>query len=127
MKLPIYKYNCTNYLQQYSGMVTKWVMKDECQVVAVDNSDLSTMFLLLNSMIGSGILVQAYVFKEVGLIVIVFKYIVITIMNYAGVESLIRCSESKLIYDYSDLAESIHGEYGSIAVDTSMIIYGYGY
>ena len=101
-------------------------MKDECQVVAVDNSDLSTMFLLLNSIIGSGILVQAYVFKEVGLIVIVFKYIVITIMNYAGVESLIRCSESKLIYDYSDLAESIHGEYGSIAVDTSMIIYGYG-
>ena len=104
----------------------KWVMKDECQTVAVNNSDLSTMFLLLNSMIGSGILVQAYVIKEAGLIVIVFEYIVITIMNYTGVESLIRCSESKLIYDYADLAESIYGGYGSITVDASMIIYGYG-
>ena len=56
---------------------TKWVAKDEFQLVPVDNSDASTLFLLLNSMIGSGILVQAYVFKETGLIVTVFLYIFI--------------------------------------------------
>ena len=56
-----------------------------------------------------GIVVGPNGMGQIGMrpIVIVFEYIVITIMNYAGVEALIFCSASKEIYDYSDLALSL--------------------
>jgi len=104
----------------------KWILKDEKGLVRINNSDASTILLLLNSMIGSGILVQAYVFKKGGIIVVFFEYIVLTIMNYAGVEALVACGFRKQIFDYPKLVESIFGEYGSIAVDSSIVISGYG-
>jgi len=104
----------------------KWVLKDEKGLVNIKNTDASTILLLLNSMIGSGILIQAYVFKRGGIVVVFFEYIVITIMNYAGVEALVSCGFNKQIFDYPKLVESIYGDYGSIAVDSSIVINGYG-
>ena len=100
-----------------------WIMKpEEGDHVQLKNSDISTVFLLLNYMIGSGIVVQAYVFSQSGIIVCVFEYIVIGIMNYVGVNLLVQCAEETRVFDYSHLAEKILGTKGSLLVDISIII-----
>lgn len=104
-----------------------WVLKPEDgSEVKVKNSDLSTVFLMLNSMIGSGIVVQAYVFSQSGIIVCVFEYIVIAIMNYVGITLLVQCAEETKIFDYSGLAEAIMGPRGATLVDGCIAIGGVG-
>ena len=46
------------------------------------NSATATVILLLNSMIGSGILVQAYVFREAGIVVTIVEYAFVGTMTY---------------------------------------------
>ena len=100
-----------------------WVLKpNDGHELNVKNSDLSTVFLLLNYMIGSGIVVQAYVFSQSGIIVCIFEYIIISIMNYTGVNLLVRCAEETKVFDYSNLAETILGPWGSILVDVSIVV-----
>jgi amino acid permease len=90
--------------------------------VHVKNSRVATIFLLLNTMIGSGILVQPYVFRESGLILAFFEYIAIGYLMYIGAEFLIKLGVSCNIYDYSHLAHSILGHYGSVAVNLSIVV-----
>lgn len=104
-----------------------WILKPEDGTeVRVKNSDLSTIFLLLNSMIGSGIVVQAYVFSQSGIIVCIFEYIVIAIMNYVGINLLVQCAEETKIFDFSGVAEAILGPRGALLVDGCMVIGGIG-
>lgn len=55
-------------------------------ILEVKNSNLSTIFLLLNTMIGSGILVQPYVFKMTGIIFVIIEYLLISWMIYEGIK-----------------------------------------
>lgn len=104
-----------------------WVLlPEDGSEVQVKNSDISTIFLLLNYMIGSGIVVQAYAFSQSGIIVVIFEYIIISILNYVGVNLLIRCAEEQKIFDYSQLAESILGVNGGRLVDVSICFGGFG-
>ena len=104
-----------------------WILlPDDGGEIHIKNSDISTVFLLLNYMIGSGIVVQAYAFSQSGIIVIIFEYIVISILNYVGVNLLILCAEETKIFDYSQVAESILGVNGGRLVDISIFFGGFG-
>lgn len=99
-----------------------WILSSgDGKEVEVKNSELSTVFLLLNSMIGSGIVVQAYAFSQTGIVLCIFEYLIIAAMNYAGVDMLLKCAEATQVYDYSKLAERILGRNGTLAVDISIV------
>lgn len=101
----------------------EWVMiPEDGHEVKIDNSFLSTVFLLLNVMIGSGILVQAYVFSQAGIVPTIFEYIIISIMNFTGIQILILCGVKQNIFDYSILADNILGKNGQLTVDISIIV-----
>lgn len=91
--------------------------------VKISNPPLTTILLLLNSMIGSGILVQPYVFKETGIIATIIEYLVIGYMTFLGVDLLIRAAERADVFDYSRLASKALGEeFGGCVLDFSITI-----
>lgn len=102
------------------------VLPEEGDDFHLKNSDLSTTFLLVNAMIGAGILVQGYVFSESGILSCCVEYIIVGVMIYMGVEMMIQCAASQQIFDYPKLAGHVLGVYGKLAVDLSIVINGAG-
>lgn len=90
------------------------------RVALVNNTPSATVVLLLNNMIGSGILVQAYVFKESGILVVTLEYVIVGIMTYVGIDLLIESADHEQILDYSELAKKALGVYGALAVDARL-------
>ena len=85
------------------------------------NSATATVILLLNSMIGSGILVQAYVFREAGIVVTIVEYAFVGTMTYVGVDLLIRCADQTQIFEYSELCTAAFGPYGEVLLDICVV------
>jgi amino acid permease len=101
----------------------EWVvLPEDGHEIQIQNSNVSTLFLLLNTMIGSGIVVQAYVFSQSGITAAIIEYIVIGIMIYLGADMLINVGAATEIYDYSQLTESVLGKYGKFLIDISIVI-----
>lgn len=90
---------------------------------AVDNSPFATIILLLNNMIGSGVLVQAFIFRETGIIVAIFEYLIVGLMTYTGVDLMIKCADEVQIFEYSELATKALGWWGAIAVDVRSVFF----
>lgn len=100
-----------------------WIfLPPEGSDVTVANDSTATLYLLLNSMIGIGILFQAYVFKRTGVILATIEYILVAVMNTWGIEMLVNCAEHKQIFDYSGVATAILGPYGGLGVDASIAL-----
>lgn len=85
-----------------------------------ENSWLSTFFLLLNTMIGSGILVQAYVFRKAGIILAIVEYALVLIMNYRAARILVLAADRCEEYNYSFLCAAAFGPSGHILHDISV-------
>ena len=85
------------------------------------NSSLATIVLLLNSMIGSGILVQAYVFREAGIVNTIVEYALVGTMTFVGVDLLIRCADQTQIFEYSELCTAAFGASGETVLDVSVV------
>ena len=85
------------------------------------NSATATVILLLNSMIGSGILVQAYVFREAGIVVTIVEYAFVGTMTYVGVDLLIRCADQTQIFEYSELCTAAFGPQGEVLLDVCVV------
>ena len=102
------------------------ILPPEGEEVKIKNSDLSTMFLILNTMIGSGILVQAYVFQQSGIVAAIFEYSIICTMIYLGAELIIQCGDIIQVHDYSGCVGTILGPWGSFVVDISIVFNGAG-
>lgn len=98
------------------------VLPPEGEEVAIRNSSLTTVFLLLNTMIGSGIIVQAYVFSQSGIVSTIIEYVVIGTMMFYGVEMMIKVAVRRDIFDFSAVADNILGVYGRLAVDLSIVV-----
>lgn len=90
------------------------------------NGPIATFFLLLNSMIGSGIFVQPYVFKEVGIFLAPVIYCVVGTAIFTGVDLLMRSADKYQIFDYSKLATTVMGPLGQQFVDTIIVIGNFG-
>ena len=95
-------------------------------IVPPSNSAALTTFLLLNTMIGSGILNQPYVFMESGIVGGLLGFIVASLMTWAGLIILNESGVKMNVLDYSGVADAIFGKKGQLAIDYSIIINGFG-
>ncbi|RYH14141.1 hypothetical protein EON65_34075 [archaeon] len=98
------------------------ILPPEGEEVHIKNSNQATIFLLLNTMIGSGIVVQAYVFSQAGIVATIFEYIIVGIMMYQGVVLCIRSADKAKIFHYAQLAEYTVGNIGRYLIDVSIVI-----
>lgn len=94
--------------------------------LAIHNTPVDTLMLLLNSMIGSGIIVQPYVFYQSGIFSAIFQYIIVGFMTYFGIEVLISCSEYKKKFGFDDLCTSAFGPYGKYISGCTIVVFNLG-
>lgn len=87
----------------------------------LNNTPFATIILLLNNMIGSGILVQAFIFKKTGIVAAFFEYLIVGLMTYTGVHLMIRAAEHVQIFEYSELANEAMGWGGAKLVDIRLV------
>lgn len=86
------------------------------------NSEILTSFLLLNSMIGSGILNQPQVFQKSGIIAAIIMFVVSSYLIWLGLNVLIIVGVQRGKFDYSDLAKSVLGNAGERSVNYAIVI-----
>ena len=107
----------------------KWHWMDSYEYRSVDqkNSVFSTVVLLLNAMIGSGLLVQPYAFRSAGVLGISLEYLIFSILTYWGVETLLTAAENHGVYDFGHLVVLSAGNYyGQLIYDVVILLGGLG-
>ena len=107
----------------------KWHWIDSYEYRSIDkrNSFFSTVVLLLNAMVGSGLLVQPYAFKSAGVVGISLEYIIFSVLTYWGVEILLTAAENHRVYDFGHLVVLSAGSYyGQFIYDLVIVLGGLG-
>jgi sodium-coupled neutral amino acid transporter 11 len=90
------------------------------------NSAVLTTFLLLNTMIGSGILNQPYVFKQSGILGGLLGFFITTIATWTGLLCLTAAGVKENVLEYSGLAKKAFPEFGELMVDIAIIVLTFG-
>jgi sodium-coupled neutral amino acid transporter 11 len=90
------------------------------------NSPTVTIFLLLNSMLGSGMLNQPEVFHNSGLVGGIIGYVIACIASWYGLVVLTEAGMHTNILEYSGLAKAALGKFGETLVDISIVVLGFG-
>jgi amino acid permease len=90
------------------------------------NSAVLTSFLLINTMIGSGILNQPYVFSQSGVLGGVFGFVLASVLTWLGLMILNEAGVKRKVYEYSGLAKAVYGIAGEKAIDYTIIINSLG-
>jgi sodium-coupled neutral amino acid transporter 2 len=90
------------------------------------NSRTLTTFLLLNTILGSGVLNQPEVYKKAGILIAFILSVFAAYLIWLGVVILIDLGYSHSKSDYSELAIFAFGSYGKYAVDISIVIGNFG-
>jgi amino acid permease len=93
---------------------------------SINNSILSSVFLLLNNMIGAGFLVQPYVFKESGIFLATIVYICLATATFMGTQLLIAIADYSGRYDFSVIVLNALGPIGAISLDFCVVIFNIG-
>lgn len=88
----------------------------------ISNSAALTTFLLLNTMIGSGILNQPYVFYQSGLLGGLGGFIVASLATWGALQLMTAAGLHENVLEYSGLAKKVFGKKGEYAVDVSIIL-----
>jgi len=91
-----------------------------------NNSAALTTFLLLNTMIGSGILNQPYVFRESGIFGGLVAFVIASIATWIGLLVLTEVGIYVNVLEYSGLAKKAYAKNGERAIDLSIIITSFG-
>ena len=86
------------------------------------NSAMLTTFLLLNTMIGSGILNQPYVFMQSGILGALLGFLITTVATWTALLCLTEAGLQENISEYSALAFRAFKRHGELSVDISIII-----
>jgi len=86
------------------------------------NSAYLTSFLLLNTMIGSGILNQPYVFRESGILGGLLGFLIAATGTIIGLLCLTAAGIKENVLEYSGLARRAFPEFGERLVDVSIIV-----
>lgn len=85
------------------------------------NSPISTIFLILNVMIGAGFLVQPYVFKQSGILTATILYAYFAYSCFEGASLLIHLAKHYQIFDFADIVFACFGIYGAVSLDSSIV------
>ena len=104
------------------GVHTTTIINDRNETCNAYNSPMYTIFLLLTTMISTGLIVQSYVFKETGILMTLFEYVVVNYLLYIGMELLVMSSTRVEVFDYADLAFVAFGNIGSLSVDLAIVL-----
>ena len=111
----------------FASSMRRFLFESEANIEPIPvNSGYLTCFLLLNTMIGSGILNQPYVFHESGIVGGVIGFVLSAVLTWLGLLILTDSGIKLGVYDYSGCCLSILGKYGEKAVDWSIMILGCG-
>ncbi len=92
----------------------------------LQNSAALTTFLLLNAMIGSGILNQPYVFKQSGLVGGLLGFIIAATATWTGLLCLTAAGIKEDVLEYSGLAKRAFDKNGERLVDIAIIVLTFG-
>jgi len=92
----------------------------------ISNSAKLSMFLLLNSMIGSGILNQPYIFSQSGLLGGLIAFIVAAFFTWGGLMLLTEAGVGRGLLEYSGLTKKVFGKVGEKIVDFFIVIQAFG-
>jgi amino acid permease len=90
------------------------------------NSARTSVFLLVNTMIGSGILTMPFVFKSMGILGTIPCFLVSATAMWYSMVILADVGLAKGMLDYSELATLALGHLGEQIVDVSIIMTGFG-
>ena len=90
------------------------------------NSPTLTIFLLVNTMIGAGILNMPQVFKEAGIFMGLCGFVVTAFATWLGLNLLIMLGERMGVMDYGAIARKNFGQRGVQFVDWCIVIHGFG-
>jgi sodium-coupled neutral amino acid transporter 11 len=90
------------------------------------NSAYLTSFLLLNTMIGSGILNQPFVFRESGILGGIIGFILAATGTWTGLLLLTAAGIKENVLEYSGLAHRAFDKNGELLVDVSIIVLTFG-
>ena len=93
---------------------------------AAKNTRTMSSFLILNSMIGSGIFNQPYVFSQSGVGTGVILLTSASFFVWLGITAMIETGIQTSTYDFSSLGFVCLGQLGANAVDISIIVTGVG-
>jgi hypothetical protein len=85
------------------------------------NGPNESVFLLLNTMVGAGVLFQAYVFMKSGILWTTIEYIFVGFFSWLSIKLLIEMSEIHDIYDYTLLCDKVFGKRGRQAADAGIV------
>mmetsp|Transcript_38002 Transcript_38002/g.48448 ORF Transcript_38002/g.48448 Transcript_38002/m.48448 type:complete len:487 (+) Transcript_38002:206-1666(+) len=89
------------------------------------NGICGTVFLLLNTMIGSGILNQPQVFSESGLVGGATLYLICCATVWVAQQKLLQAGLKTGVMDYGKLAHECYGRAGSWTLDGMMVLGGF--
>lgn len=92
------------------------------KAVAINNDVLSSMFLLLNIMLGTGIVFQAYVVAQAGVLLTVAVYIIVCIISYFSCVVLLEASSRTGIYSFGTLCEVANGHWALLLLEWSIVL-----
>ena len=104
------------------------IVVDESKIHALhsSNSSIMTVFLLLNTMIGSGILNQPAVFQTAGVVSATIMLVVTACFTWLGLVALIDTGVKYGKFDYSELSLFAFGKHGETLVDICIAIGNFG-
>ena len=113
----------TSHAADESGSANLVTKEEEAIDPLAKNSAALTTFLLLNTMIGSGILNQPYVFKNSGVLGGILGFIIASVATWISLLLLTEAGIRVNILEYSGLAKFAFQANGELAIDWSMYVY----
>jgi len=95
-------------------------------IVYANNSPALTIFLLVNTMIGSGVLNQPYVFKDAGLVGASLGFAIATYCTWLSLKVITDVGIHVNVLEFSGLAERAYDKTGLRVNDISIVIGAFG-
>ena len=91
-----------------------------------NNSRFLTIYLIVNTMIGSGILNQPNVFKHSGVVGALLAFLFVTYFTWLGMAMTAEVAIELKIFDYNAMIKHVYGVRGEKFFAAAIIFYGFG-
>ena len=99
---------------------------DGKRIILAQNSSILSCFLLVSTMIGSGILNQPFVFKQSGIIGALLGYTLAIWATWYSLLVITHVGVEHQVYEYAALAEKAFQVAGTRTVDVAIVINSFG-
>jgi amino acid permease len=97
-------------------------MKD---LQSIKISRVDAVFLLANTMIGAGVLQQAQVFQESGIITAVVLFVIVSYFTFLGVRTLASLADVTGCVEYAEIAYRAYGIRAAVLIDICIVLFNF--